>query len=154
MRLREPVLAICLAASGLALAGVTVTHSDPAKFTDIEDKASDPERTMREFKAHLEALGARYSPGKNVNIEVFDIDRAGRPRLRHEVRVMTGKADFPCIDLASGLEGASMKRERVCDLDYLRSLPPPYHSGEALVFEKRMLDDWYRRRAADAGWNK
>jgi hypothetical protein len=154
MRLRYLVFALSLAAPSLATAGVTVTHSDPAKFTDIEDKNSEPERTMREFKTHLEYLGERYTPGKNVNIEVFDIDRAGRPRLRHDIRVMTGRSDFPCIDLASALDGGTMKRERVCDMDYLRSLPPPYNAGEALVFEKRMLDDWYRRRAKDAGWDK
>ena len=146
MDLRHLLIALCVAASSPALAAVTVTHADPNRFTDIEDKNSEPERTMREFKAHFEYLGKRYAPDKNVNVEVFDIDRAGRPRLRHDVRVMTGKSDFPCIDLAAGLEGASMQRERVCDLDYLRTLPPPYNSGEALVFEKRMLDDWFRRR--------
>jgi hypothetical protein len=146
---RSLLLALCLAASGPALAAVTVTHADPNRFTDIEDKNSEPERTMREFKAHLESLGKRYAPDKNVAIEVLDIDRAGRPRLRHDVRVMTGKSDFPCIDLASALDGGTMKRERVCDLDYLRTLPPPYNSGEALVFEKRMLDDWFRRRFGD-----
>ena len=146
MDLRHLFFALCVAASGPALSAVTVTHADPNSFTDMEDKSSEPERTMREFKTHFEYLGKRYAPDKNVAIEVFDIDRAGRPRLRHEVRVMTGKSDFPCIDLASAQDGGTMQRERVCDLDYLRSLPPPYNSGEALVFEKRMLDDWFRRR--------
>ena len=146
---RHLLLALCLAASAPALAAVTVTHSDPNRFTDMEDSASQPEGTMREFKAHLESLGKRYAPDRNVAIEVFDIDRAGRPRMRHEVRVMTGKADFPCIDLASSLDGGTMTRERVCDLDYLRTLPPPYNSGEALAFDKRMLDDWFRRRFGD-----
>ena len=156
MRARHLLLALCLAAPAPLLAAVTVTNSDPNKFTDVEDKNSEPERVMQELKTHLEQLGERHlAPGTHLMIEVFDIDRAGRPRMgRNDIRIMTGRTDFPCIDLASGLEGQTMKREKVCDLDYLRSLPPPYNSGESLVFEKRMLDEWMRKRAKDAGWKK
>ncbi len=153
--MRHLLLALALAASVPALASVAVTYSDPARFTDLDDKMSTPEQAMGELKQHLQALGERYlTPGTRVQIEVFDVDRAGRARIRGDVRVMTGKADFPCIDLASGLEGATQKRERVCDLDYLRSLPHPYNTGEALVFEKRMLDDWFRKRFGDASRKK
>ena len=154
--MRLIVLALCLAAAGSPQAAVIVTHSDPTQFTDVEDKNSTPDQVMGEIKAHLERLGERYPiPGKNVKIEVLNIDRAGRPRMgRNDIRVMTGRSDFPCIDLASALEGQTMRRERVCDLDYLRSLPPPYNSGESLVFEKRMLDEWFRKRTADAAWGK
>lgn len=150
------LLAICLAAAAPVLAGVTVTHTDPNRFTDVEDKNSVPEQVMRDLKAHLEGLGARYlTPGANVQVEVFDVDRAGRPHMgRGDLRIMTGRSDFPCIDLASGLAGATQKRERVCDLDYLRRLPHPYNSGESLVFEKRMLDEWFRKRFGDASRTK
>jgi hypothetical protein len=60
--------------------------------------------------------------------------------------VMTGGTDFPCVDLAAGPEGGIMRRERVCDRDYLRTLHQPYSAGEALVYDKRMLDDWFRQR--------
>ena len=156
MRLRYLPLAFCLAAPASLLAGVTVTHADPNKFTDVEDKNSTPDEVMRDLKTHLEQLGGRHlDASTNLNVEVFDIDRAGRPRMgRNDIRIMTGRSDFPCIDLAAGLAGETQKRERVCDLDYLRSLPPPYNSGESLVFEKRMLDEWLRKRAKDAGWKK
>ena len=154
--MRSLLIALCLTLPGAALAGVTVTFADPNKFTDVEDKNSTPDQVMGEIKAHLEKLGEKHlAPGKKVTIEVFDIDRAGRPRMgRNDIRVMTGRSDFPCIDLAAGLEGESQKREKVCDLDYLRSLPPPYNSGESLVFEKRMLDEWLRLRAKAASWGK
>jgi hypothetical protein len=153
MRVRELATAVCLAASMPVLAAVTVTNSDPNKFTDVEDKNSSPDQVMGELKAHLEKLGERYLAAEtNVNVEVFDVDRAGRPRMgRNDIRIMTGRSDFPCIDLASGAEGQTQKREKVCDLDYLRSLPPPYNAGESLVFEKRMLDEWFKKRFKDAG---
>lgn len=156
MRPAHLLLPLLLATATPALAGVTVTHSDPTRFTDVEDKNSTADQVMGELKTHLQQLGERYlAPGMNIRVEVFDIDRAGRAHMgRGDLRIMTGRSDFPCIDLASGAEGATQKRERVCDLDYLRSLPPPYNSHESLVFEKRMLDVWFKQRFGDASRKK
>src|SRR5262249_30178202 len=73
-----PALAFASATS----AAVTVTHGDPDRFTDAADRSNDPVKVMQALKLHLEALGKRYlAPGTNLGIEVFDLDRAGRPRM-------------------------------------------------------------------------
>jgi hypothetical protein len=83
-----------------------------------------------------------------------DVDRAGRPRgnLPTEIRIMNGKGDMPCIDLRYSLESGGKSdpwtRERVCDSDYLRSLPFKYDEHDPLACEKRMLDEWFQRRFA------
>jgi len=146
MHFAKLIAAICLA-SAPAWAGVTVTHSDPERFTDASDRGSDPGRVMGELKQHLELLGERFARGKNIAIQVLDVDRAGRAHMGpNDMRVMTGRSDFPCVELSAGLEGAAATKERVCDMDYLRRLPPPYNADEPLTFEKRMLEEWFKQR--------
>lgn len=143
--------AFCLLATAPAPAAVNVTHADPARFSDARDRHVDAEEAMREIKRHLERLGERFlPPGREVRIEVLDVDRAGRAHLtRSEVRIMKGLVDFPCIELAWSAGGSPPTRERVCDERYmLKRLPAAYSGGDALAYEKRMLDDWFRKRFA------
>jgi hypothetical protein len=129
-------------------AAVTVTYGDADKFTDAGDRNTDPRKVMQALKNHLEALGAKHLPNGNVSIEVLDLDRAGRPRMNlpTEIRVMSGKGDMPCIDLRYSLNGAPYVKERVCDPEFLRPLPFSYDQHDPLVYEKRMLDEWFERR--------
>jgi len=113
-----------LAAATSATAAVTVTYGEPDRFTDAGDRNSDPRKVMRELADFMKKLGDRYLPaGTNLAIEVLDLDRAGRPRMNlpTEIRVMTGKADPPCVDLKYTLEAQGRPprsaHERVCDLD-------------------------------------
>jgi hypothetical protein len=103
---------------------------------------------MQVLQRHLEGLGARYLPQKDVAIEVLDLDRAGRPRMNlpTEIRVVSGKGDMPCIDLRYSLAGAPAVREKVCDPEFLRPLEFRYDEHDPLVYEKRMLDEWFERR--------
>jgi hypothetical protein len=61
---------------------------------------------------------------------------------------------MPCIDLNytldAGNKASQPRRERVCDPDYLRSLEPQYSEHDPLVYEKRMLEHWFRARFAGA----
>ena len=146
--------ALALVAMPLS-AAVTVTHADPDRFTDAGDRNSDPVKIMQAVAHHLERLGDRYLPANAVlKIEVLDLDRAGRPRMNlpTEIRIVRGKADIPCIDLAYSLEMdgkvAQSKRERVCDNDYLRPLGPRGDAHDPLVYEKRMLETWFQERFA------
>jgi hypothetical protein len=137
-------------------AAVTVTYGDPDRFTDAGDRNSDPRKVMLTLERHLKALGDRYLPAQsNLKIEVLDLDRAGRPymNLPTEIRIITGKADLPCIELTYTLETDGKvvlpsRRERVCDPDYLRPLEPQYDEHDPLVYEKRMLEQWFRQRFA------
>lgn len=143
-----------LLAAAVSQAGVSVTYGDPDRFTDAGDRANDPVKVMQSLADHLTRLGDRYAPSAKIRIEVLDLDLAGRPRhnLPTEMRVINGKADMPCIDMRYWVEmpGASSgpRRERVCDPDYLRAVGPKYQANQSLVYEKRMLEDWFKARFA------
>ena len=128
-------------------AAVTVTYGDADKFTDAGDRNTDPRKVMQVLENHLKALGQKL-PGKDLKIEIFDLDRAGRPRMNlpTEIRVVSGKGDMPCIDLAYSLGTAPAVRERVCDPEFTRPLEFRYNEHDPLVYEKRMLDQWFERR--------
>jgi hypothetical protein len=146
-------LMACLA--GPASAGVRVSYGDPDRFTDAADRWSDPRDVAASLAEHLTDLGDRYlRPGDELRIRILDVDRAGSPRqnLPTEFREMRGDSDFPCIDLAfelasSGRSVAS-SGERVCDRNYLtlRRGDLRYSPNDPLVYEKIMLDDWFRAR--------
>ena len=134
-------------------AAVTVSYGDPDRFTDAGDRNNDPRKIMLTIERYLRQLGERYLPPQsNLKIEVLDLDRAGRPRMNlpTEIRIVSGKADMPCIELNYTLEADNRvlqsRRERVCDPDYLRSLEPQYSEHDPLVYEKRMLEEWFRER--------
>ena len=134
-------------------AAVTVSYGDPDRFTDAGDRNNDPRKIMLTIERYLRQLGERYLPPQsNLKIEVLDLDRAGRPRMNlpTEIRIVSGKADMPCIELNYTLEADNRvlqsRRERVCDPDYLRSLEPQYSEHDPVVYEKRMLEQWFRER--------
>ncbi len=112
---------------------------------------------MLMLERHLKGLGDRYLPAQStLKIEVLDLDRAGRPymNLPTEIRIISGRADIPCIELSYALESDNKvlqaRRERVCDPEYLRPLEPQYNEHDALVYEKRMLEQWFRERFGKA----
>ena len=138
-------------------AAVTVSYGDPDRFTDAGDRNNDPRDVMRSLEQHLKALGDRYLPSEStLKIQVLDLDRAGHTvrNLPTEIRIISGRADMPCIDLSYTLETAGKaplsRSERVCDPDYLRPLEFQSDSHDPLVYEKRMLDQWFRNRFAKA----
>ena len=153
-RIAAPLLA-CAAFALPAHATVTVTYGEPDRFTDAGDRNSDPRKVMQDLAGFLKGLGDKLLPsGANLAIEVLDLDRAGRPRMNlpTEIRVMTGKADSPCIELRYSLEqdGRAVKsaRERVCDPDYLFAPSRGTDRNDPLVYEKHMLERWFRERFA------
>jgi hypothetical protein len=155
MRIRS-VLVSAAAIAFIALplhAAVTVSYGDPDRFTDAGDRNNDPRKIMLTLERYLKQLGDRYLPPQsNLKIEVLDLDRAGRPRMNlpTEIRIVTGKADMPCIDIDYTLEVdgrlSPSRHERICDPDYLRTLEPQYSEHDPLVYEKRMLEQWFRER--------
>jgi hypothetical protein len=158
MRLAPMVVAILPAIALTALpasAAVTVTYSNPDAFTDVGDRNNDPVKVMAALERHLKELGERYlPPGEDLRIEILDVDRAGRPKMNlpTELRVVNGKGDMPCIvlsyTLVSGGATGTPKRERLCDPEFLRPLPVGYSENDPLVYEKRMLDEWFKARFA------
>jgi hypothetical protein len=158
MRIRCSLLALLALAAGTVQAAVTVESTNPDKFADAGDRSNDPVKVMKALAEHLKGLGAKYlPPGTDVKIEVLDLDRAGRTRMNlpTEIRVMSGKADPPCIDLRYTVKRGGTSepphKEHLCDTDYLRPLGVGYRENDPLVYEKRMLTEWFQQRFAPKG---
>ncbi|MGE5616993.1 MAG: DUF3016 domain-containing protein [Bacillota bacterium] len=153
--MRAFVLLVSALAVQAAQGAVTVTYGNPDRFTDAGDRSNDPVKIAQALADHLRRLGESLPQGTDVRIEILDVDRAGRPRLNlpTETRIMNGKSDPPCIELRYEVvtrgSASAAQRERVCDTDYLRRLPAHYSEHDPLVYEKRMLDEWFRARFGD-----
>src|SRR5438067_5487071 len=143
-----PLLFCAAALAAPAQAAITVTIvGEPDRYADAGDRNSDPRKVVQELAEFLKSLGAKYLPADaNLTIEILDLDRAGRPRMNMptEIRIMTGRADAPCVELRYSLEKdgrvGKAAKERVCDMDYLRPLPLRNDQHDPLVYEKRMLE--------------
>ncbi len=148
-----PLLLLAAALAAPVQGATTVTIAgDPDRYADAGDRNSDPRKVVQDLAGFLKSLGDKYLPaGTNLTIELLDLDRAGRPRMNMptEIRIMTGRADAPCVELRYSLEKdgrvAKAAKERVCDMDYLRPLPLRNDQHDPLVYEKRMLDEWLRK---------
>jgi hypothetical protein len=155
----RPIAALVLSAFAIlpAAAAVNVRYGNPDHFSDAGDRNNDPVKLMKNFAEFMKGLGKYLPPGTDVDIEVLDLDRAGRTRMNlpTEMRVMNGKADPPCMDLRYSVKrdghAGEPRKERLCDTDYLRPLGPRDSQHDALVYEKRMFEEWFRQRFAAPG---
>jgi hypothetical protein len=153
MRIPSLVVGILVMVAPMApYAAVSVRSEDPDRFTDIADRNTDPRNAMEDIAQHLQALGQRFlAADADLTIRVLDVNRAGLPQrsLPTELRIVNG-GDLPCIDLEWSLKtgaGASLlRRERVCDPEFLRPVRMGYSEHDPLVYEKRMLEEWFRAR--------
>jgi hypothetical protein len=161
MRTLDMLLAAALslaasASSAQTEAVVDVVFTPKVRFFDAGDTRRDVERTEATLSSHLQALGKRWlAPGAKLRVEVTEIDLAGRiPAGRPDApRVLTGGADWPRITLNYELTSADGKVERgdasVSDMNYMNHIPKN-SAAEMLAHEKRMLDEWFRQRFAQA----
>lgn len=144
---------LLLAAVAAQAAGtVKVAFVEADKFTDIGRGAGDREATLKALEQHLQRLGQRHlADGQTLTLEITDVDLAGslKPwrRSAEEVRVVKGTADWPRITLRYVLEapGQAVKRgeAQVADMTYTGHIGS-HGSGDALRYEKQMLDAWFK----------
>ncbi|MGE0447395.1 MAG: DUF3016 domain-containing protein [Vicinamibacterales bacterium] len=160
MRRAILLLALPLLAAALpARAAVDVTFAEPARYSDARlngnVRPGADESVLKQLRAHLEALGARYlRDGQVLKVEVLDIDLAGRYEpwraTAYDVRFLRD-VTWPRIKLRYALEsgGAAVAQgeETLADLGYL-SHPEVRLASDRLGYEKRMLDEWFRARFA------
>ena len=150
----KPTLALLalLAAAGFAHAAGTVQVSfvSSEKFTDIRDRSYRIEDNVKALeKVLIDVAMPHVADGQTLKIEVLDVDLAGEPRLGArvwDIRVLRGRADWPRITFRWSLEGAGAPRSGqavVQDMSYLQRIQPPL-SDTHLVYERRMLDEWFR----------
>lgn len=147
-----PAIAFLTAPSDAA---VTVAFIDPNYFTDAADSSGNAVRPLLEIKRHLEGLGDRYlPPNDSLRIEVLNVDLAGRREIRGsmpwDVRVVTGDADWPRIELRYTFESATgiskPVHETIVDMNYQRRVFEHRYVSDPLQYEKRMLDNWFKVR--------
>lgn len=164
---RRAILAAVLIATALApapaLAGVNVRFVEPGRFTDAGSNGfrSADAGVLAEIKAHLQRLGGKFlAPGQNLTIDILDIDRAGmdepwRGGSMGDVRIMRGVTP-PRIKLRYVLNEKGRRarsgEETLTDINYQMN-PSARFGGGALVYEKALLDDWFRRMfPRDRSW--
>jgi hypothetical protein len=156
--LRQLALAgLCLLSAGAASAAVKVTYTHPENYADMPFSTWDREHTLADFTDYFNQLAKALPPGQDLNIEVLDIDLAGREypaaRSGRDIRVVRGGADWPRMHLKYTLlqDGAVVKGGEVqlSDMNYLYHLPR-YSDGDTLRYEKQMIDDWFEKNIAPA----
>lgn len=143
-----------LMSSGSAFAGVTVTFSQSENYSDLPFAPWERKDVLDELTEHFQKLSEALPPGVDLNVEVLDIDLAGRVHHRraNEIRILRGMADWPVIHLRYSVvqNGAVIAsgEERLRDMSYLDNLSSRYSSGDPLRYEKRMIDDWFSKKIA------
>ena len=140
---------LAAAALPVAAAEVEVRWLQPERFSDAGRSTYDRERTMQALGEHFARLGERLPAGQTLQVEVLDVDLAGRqePFRWNDARVLRGRADGPHLSLRYRLlEGGrtvSEGRGDLSDLAYLdRVLPVGARDGE-FAHEKRMVERWF-----------
>ncbi|MDE2146010.1 MAG: DUF3016 domain-containing protein [Burkholderiales bacterium] len=128
-----------------------VGYLHPSRFSDLGQTPYERQQAMATLTAFLQSLARQLPAGRTLEVQFTDIDLAGRllPLGTREVRVLTGRADWPRLDLRYTLtEGGrtlASGRADLADLDYLANtafLDP--RLGE-LPYEKRLLQRWFTR---------
>lgn len=141
-----------LSLSTLAQADVTVSFEKPETFSDIKDNNGfrQPDQ-LKDLAAYMVAAAGQALPGKEVRLDVTDVDLAGEvePVGRHGqwLRVMRSVTS-PAITLRYEVrEGGQVVRQgeaRLRDMDYQNAFNH-YASGDPLRYEKRMFDRWLKQ---------
>ncbi|RQO61958.1 DUF3016 domain-containing protein [Paucibacter sp. KBW04] len=153
IRLAVLPLALLLGAAA-AQASVEVRFVNPEKFSDANRSVVDRDRVLQALQAHLRELGDQQLPGKDLLIEVTDVDLAGElephGRTMEMYRVLR-PVTRPAIDLRFVLseQGKELRKgqAQLSDLSYMDRFNR-YDSNDSLRFEKRMLDEWFAKEFA------
>ncbi len=143
--------ALLVASAAQAAGNVQVSFVKPENFADIRDRAYSREQNLKALERVITSVAQPHvADGQTLKIEVLDVDLAGevRPGARAwDVRVLRGRADWPRITLRWSIDGATPRSGEavVQDMAYLQRLPPSM-ADTALVYERRMLDEWFRQQ--------
>lgn len=141
--------------AGGASAAVSVAFSHPESYRDLPFAQTDREAVLKELGEHFAWLGKELPAGQDLKVEVLELDMAGRirPNFRggQDLRVLRGGADWPRMVLRYSLESnggvIASGEDKLSDMDYLGHINR-YADGDSLRYEKRMIDDWFRKKFA------
>jgi len=137
--------------AGSALAGVTVSYTEPDKFTDLPFPSWEREQVLKDLTDHFVKLGKELPAGQDLKVEVLDIDLAGReyPNSRgRDIRILKGSADWPSMHLRYSLEANGQVigsgDAQLNDMMYMNRMQN-YTDSDSLRYEKRMIDEWFEK---------
>ncbi|WP_077035453.1 DUF3016 domain-containing protein [Pelomonas sp. KK5] len=152
MKITRAMIALALSlAGGWASATVEVRFVNPEQFSDIKDANFRRQDDYLEgLQQHFQKMGEKMLPGKDLKIEITDVDLAGRIEPRRHgidmIRILRDMADSPMIQLryVVSQNGTELKRgeARLWDGAYLTGINR-YSDGDPLRYDKRMIDKWF-----------
>jgi len=139
-----------------AEARVTVTFSEPDKFTDAADSqrgsSTRREDNLAEIESYIVERASRYlAEGQRLNVTVTDVDLAGevepwRTHGAHDLRIVKDIYP-PRIDLSYQLldaNGAVVKEGERKLKDLMFNWKLSIDRQDPRMHEKALIDDWLR----------
>ena len=138
-------------------AGVSVVFANPDGYADMPLTESGKADVLKALEGHFAQFAKRLPSGKELKIEVLDIDLAGRLersiRYSVDMRVLRGGADWPSINLRYSLEESGKVvrngEARLIDMNYLNH-HNRYAASDPVRYEKVMIDNWFRSTILDS----
>lgn len=128
---------------------VHVTVRPVPDLIDAGRDAREAERNVEILSKHLASLAGRLPDGQALKVELTDVDLAGQmhpTRRWGEVRVATGRADWPSLtlrwSLSAGGRTLAQGEDRVADMAYLQH-PLRGRADQPLAYELRLIDRWF-----------
>lgn len=154
-------LALGLSAASAQAGAVEVTYDAAKAHTDAGTTPAQREKNLAALAATLREIGQQRLPAtRTLRVELIDVDltgvvRPGRNTL-HDLRVVTGRADGPRIELrytlldqAGGTIAAGQETLHDPALPRLGDARDST-GGEPLRHERTLLDHWVVTRFAPA----
>jgi hypothetical protein len=141
-----------LALAATAQADVQVNFVNPEKFTDIKDNNGFRQTdVLKDIEAYLVEQTAKRLPGRDVRIDVTDVDLAGEVepigRRMQWLRVMR-TVTLPGIsfnyEVREGGKVVQQGEAKLRDMNYQDGFNG-FSSSDPLRYEKRMLDRWMQK---------
>lgn len=157
MKSRWIVCAALAAAASAAQADVEVNFIKPESFSDIRDNHGFRKlEVLDDIKGHLVAEFQKRLPGRDVRIDVTDVDLAGeyepffwRGQGLRVLRSYTAPAIELSYEVREGGKVVQQGQTRLRDTNYQDSFNS-FDTSDPLRYEKRMLDRWIQRELSTA----
>jgi len=154
-------LAACLGTASAQAGAVEVTYDATRAHTDAGTTPAQREKNLAALAALLRELGQQRLPAtRTLRVELIDVDLTGTVRpsrnTLHDLRVVTGRADGPRIELRYTLldpaGGTVASGQETLHDPALPRLGDARDStgGESLRHERTLLDHWLVTRFAPA----
>ncbi len=141
-----------LALAAAAHADVQVNFVNPEKFTDIKDNNGFKQMdVLKDIEAYLVEQTGKRLPGRDVRIDVIDVDLAGevepfgrRMQWLRVMRTVTLPGMSFHYEVREGGKVVQQGEATLRDMNYQEGFNS-FSGTEPLRYEKRMLDRWMQK---------